>query len=114
MGELGLSAHRSRHRTVTTQREQGAQVAANLLLQDVSADHPHHKWTTETTSMWTHEGWLDLAVVLDVFSRLVGGVGYGSQTGCTTGREGMGQGSGSPLPTSGIASSLRPWQDLQQ
>src|SRR5258706_2343986 len=34
---------------------------------------PHHKWTTETTSMWTQEGWLDLAVVLDWLYRLVVG-----------------------------------------
>jgi putative transposase len=51
MGELGLFAHRSRHHTVTTKREQGAQVAANLLQQDVSADRPNQKWTTDTTSI---------------------------------------------------------------
>ena len=51
MGELGLSAQCSRHRTVTTKSEQGAQVAANLLQQDVSADHPNQNWTADTTSI---------------------------------------------------------------
>jgi putative transposase len=73
MGELGLSAQHSRHRTVTTKSEKGAQVAANLLQQDFSADHPNQKWTTDTTYIWTQEGWLYLAVVLDLFSRMVVG-----------------------------------------
>jgi putative transposase len=73
MRELGLNASPSRHRTVTTQSKQGAPVAANLLQQDFHADHPNQKWTTDTTYIWTQEGWLYLAVVLDLFSRMVVG-----------------------------------------
>ena len=73
MRELGLSAQLPKHRTVTTHRETGAPVAANLLQQDFHADRPTQKWTTDTTSIWTQEGWLSLAVVLDLFSRMVGG-----------------------------------------
>ncbi len=73
MREMGLVAKRPRHRTVTTKREQGAAVAANLLQQDFHADQPNQKWTTDTTYIWTQEGWLYLAVVLDLFSRLVVG-----------------------------------------
>lgn len=47
--------------------------SANLLQQDFHADHPNEKWTTDTTSIWTQEGWLFLAVVLDLFSRMVVG-----------------------------------------
>lgn len=62
-----------RHCTVTTRSEPGAQVAPNLLQRDFSAEQPNAKWVADTTSIWTAEGWLYLAVVLDRFSRLVGG-----------------------------------------
>ncbi len=73
MREQGLFAHRPRHRTVTTKSESGAQVAPNLLQRDFSADQPDKKWVADTTYIWTAEGWLDLAGVLDLFSRMVGG-----------------------------------------
>lgn len=73
MRELEVVAKRPRHPTVTTKSEQGASVAANLLQQDFHADQPNQKWTTDTTSIWTQEGWLYLAVVLDLFSRMVVG-----------------------------------------
>jgi putative transposase len=73
MREQGLFAHRPRHRTVTTQSEPGAQVAPNLLQRDFSADQPNTTWVADTTYIWTAEGWLYLAVVLDLFSRMVVG-----------------------------------------
>src|SRR5438309_6696629 len=73
MRELELVAKRPRHRTVTTKSEEGASVAPNLLQQDFHADQPNQKWTSDTTYIWTQEGWLYLAVVLDLFSRMVVG-----------------------------------------
>jgi transposase InsO family protein len=73
MQEQGLFAKRPRHRTITTQSEPGAQVAPNLLQRDFSADEPNRKWVVDTTYLWTAEGWLYLAVVLDLFSRMVVG-----------------------------------------
>jgi putative transposase len=73
MRELELVAKRSRHRTVTTQVEEGATFAPNLLQRDFHADEPDQKWTSDTTYIWTQEGWLFLAVVLDLFSRMVVG-----------------------------------------
>jgi len=73
MRELGICAQLPKHRTITTQSEKGAPVAANLLQQDFHADRPNQKWTTDTTYIWTQEGWFYLAVVLDVFSRMVVG-----------------------------------------
>ncbi len=58
---------------VTTKSEEGAAIAPNLLQQDFHADQPHQKWTTDTNYIWTQEGWLYLAVVLDLFSRMVVG-----------------------------------------
>ncbi len=73
MREQGLFAQRPRHRTITTKSEPGAQVAPNLLQRDFSADQPNTKWVADTTYIWTAEGWLYLAVVLDLFSRMVVG-----------------------------------------
>jgi putative transposase len=71
MRERGLSARRPRHRTITTKSEPGARVAPNLLDQEFSASRPNEKWTGDITAVWTYEGWLYLAVVLDLFSRRV-------------------------------------------
>jgi putative transposase len=73
MREQGLFAQRPRHRTITTKSEPEAQVAPNLLQRDFSADQPNTKWVADTTYIWTAEGWLFLAVVLDLFSRMVVG-----------------------------------------
>ncbi len=71
MRERGLSARRPRHRTITTKSDPGARVAPNLLDQDFTASRPDEKWTGDITAVWTYEGWLYLAVVLDLFSRRV-------------------------------------------
>ena len=71
MRERGVSAHRRRHRTITTKSEPGARVAPNLLDQAFTASRPNEKWTGASTAIWTYEGWLYLAVVLDLFSRRV-------------------------------------------
>jgi putative transposase len=71
MREQGLSASRRRHRTITTHSETGARVAPNLLNQEFTASRPNEKWTGDITAIWTYEGWLYLAVVLDLYSRRV-------------------------------------------
>jgi putative transposase len=71
MREQGLSACRRRHRTITTKSELGARVAPNVLDQDFTASRPNEKWTGDITAIWTYEGWLYLAVVLDLYSRRV-------------------------------------------
>jgi len=48
-------------------------VAPNLLEQDFSAQKPNEKWVSDTTYVWTDEGWLYLAVVMDLYSRRVVG-----------------------------------------
>jgi len=73
MREQGLAARRPRHRTITTQSEQCAEVASDLLQRNFSVDQPNSKWVSGTTSIWTAEGWLYLAVALDLFSRKVAG-----------------------------------------
>src|SRR5947209_18690600 len=71
MRERGLSARRRHQKPITTKSEPGARVAPNLLDQDFTASRPDEKWTGDITAVWTSEGWLYLAVVLDLFSRRV-------------------------------------------
>ena len=46
-------------------------IAPNLLDQDFSADGPNQKWAGDISYIWTNEGWLYLAVILDLYSRRV-------------------------------------------
>jgi putative transposase len=64
---------RQRHKAhpVTTQRQPGVMPAPNRLNQDFVAQAPNQKWVSDFTYIETGEGWLYLAVVLDLFSRKV-------------------------------------------
>jgi transposase InsO family protein len=55
----------------TTQRQAGVVPAPNLLKQEFSASAPNQKWVSDFTYIETGQGWLYLAVVLDLFSRKV-------------------------------------------
>jgi putative transposase len=47
--------------------------AANVLDRQFSADRPNQKWIADFTYVWTAEGWLYVAAVIDLFSRRVVG-----------------------------------------
>lgn len=57
----------------TTKQAAGARFAPNLLKQDFSAGQPNEKWAADITYIDTAEGWLYLAIILDLFSRRVVG-----------------------------------------
>jgi transposase InsO family protein len=48
-------------------------VAANLLAREFDVDAPNRVWGSDITYLWTMEGWLYLAVVIDLYSRKVVG-----------------------------------------
>lgn len=58
--------------------ELAAQAAANLLQQDFSADAPNEKWVADMSYIRTMQGWLYIAVVIDLFSRKVVGLSMGN------------------------------------
>ena len=74
MRELGLEGCRKRRFRATTDSRHRFPVAPNLLMRDFEVDAPNTAWATDITYLATLEGWLYLAVVLDLFSRRV--VGY--------------------------------------
>jgi putative transposase len=73
MQQLGLSAQIKRRSKPTTRSDPHARFARNLLNRDFVADEPNHKWVTDTKAVETAEGWLYVAVILDLFSRRVVG-----------------------------------------
>ena len=73
MQQLGLSAQVKKRHKPTTQSSPSGRFAPNLLNREFAADLPNQKWVTDTTAIPTAEGWLYLAVIIDLFSRLVVG-----------------------------------------
>lgn len=57
-------------------------IAANVIDRQVKADAPKQKWIADFTYIWTAEGWLYAAVVLDLYSRRV--VGSSMQASMTS------------------------------
>mgnify|MGYP003451934244 FL=1 len=68
-----LRAKAARKYKATTNSNHNLPVAPNLLEQDFTAPAANQKWVSDITYVWTDEGWLYLAVVLDLYSRLVVG-----------------------------------------
>ena len=54
-------------------------VAPKKLNRKFGAEAPNRKWAGDITGIWTSEGWLYLAVILDIYSRLVVGWAMGAQ-----------------------------------
>jgi putative transposase len=73
MRENGLKARQKRRFKRTTDSHHAFPIAPNLLDQDFSATRPNQKWNADISYVWTNEGWLYLAVVLDLFARRVVG-----------------------------------------
>ncbi|MBG0958353.1 MULTISPECIES: IS3-like element ISEc16 family transposase [Escherichia] len=66
-----LRAKASRKFSPVSYRAHGLPVLENLLEQDFSASGPNQKWAGDITYLRTDEGWLYLAVVIDLWSRAV-------------------------------------------
>jgi len=73
MKENGLQARARKKFRATTDSDHGLPVSQNLLERNFRADAPNRIWTGDITYCWTDEGWLYLAVVIDLFSRQVVG-----------------------------------------
>ena len=79
MRENGLQARQKRRFKRTTDSEHAWPVAPNLIDQDFTATGPNQKWGADISYVWTREGWLYLAVVIDLFSRRVVGWSVGDR-----------------------------------
>ena len=73
MRERGLAARMRRKYKVTTDSSHSLPLAENVLNREFEQANPDRVWLADVTYIWTQEGWLYLAAVLDVYSRKVVG-----------------------------------------
>ncbi len=69
----GLKAKQTRRYKATTKRKRSHPVAPNVLKRDFEACRPNEKWLADITYIPTQEGWLYLAVIMDMYSRYIVG-----------------------------------------
>lgn len=67
------SRRRPQRRAHTTDSRHNRPIAPNRLARDFSADAPNEKWLGDILGIWTDEGWLYLAALLDTYSRFIVG-----------------------------------------
>jgi len=82
MRRLELRVKSRKRFKITTDSKHDFPVAPNHLNREFQVDVPDKVWTSDITYLWTRQGWLYLAVILDLFSRKV--VGWSLQPTMTT------------------------------
>ena len=73
MREHGIRARHKRRWRATTDSKHSLPVAADLIGRDFAPARPNQSWGADITYLWTDEGWLYLAVVMDFFNREIVG-----------------------------------------
>lgn len=86
-GLMRINALRARPRRFGKPKDDGERsvIADNILDRDFQADRANQKWLADFTYIWTAEGWLYVAFVLDLFSRRVVGWSMKAERGCISG-----------------------------
>lgn len=79
MREHGMKGKKRRHFKVTTLSKHNYPVAPNLLNRRFKTERPNQAWAGDITAISTAEGWLYLAVVIDLYSRRVIGWSMGNK-----------------------------------
>ena len=73
MRREGIVGRRKKRFRKTTDSNHSHPIAPNVLERKFDVELPNTAWVTDVTYVWTHEGWLYLAAILDLFSRRVVG-----------------------------------------
>ena len=73
MRENGIRARHKRRYKATTDSKHTLPVAPNVLDRNFTPKAPNQAWGADLTYVWTDEGWLYLAIVLDLFNREIVG-----------------------------------------
>ena len=73
MREHDIRARHKRRWKATTDSKHGLPVAPNVVARNFAPEAPNRLWSADLTYLWTDEGWLYLAVVIDLFNREVVG-----------------------------------------
>lgn len=73
MREHGIAGRKKKRFKKTTDSNHPDPIAPNVLERNFHVELPNAAWVTDVTYVFTHQGWLYLAVILDLFSRRVVG-----------------------------------------
>ena len=82
MKRLKLKVVQRQAYKVTTLRKHHHEVAANQINQDFNPEQPNQVWAGDVTYLRTHQGWLYLAIVMDLYSRRI--IGWAMDKRMTT------------------------------
>jgi putative transposase len=103
MRQAGLVVRRHpRRRPVTTDSRHSSLVAPNLLARQFDVDQPDQVWAGDITYVWTAEGWLYVAVLLDLYARKVVGWAMSSHVDVTLVQEALRMALGRRQPAAGL------------
>ena len=87
---------------VTTDSRHGSAVAPNLLARQFAGGQPNQVWVGDIADVWTAEGWLDVAVLLDLYARNVVGWAMSSHVDAALVQEALRMALGRRRPSAGL------------
>ena len=90
------------HHPVTTDSRHGYAVAPNLLARQFTVGQPNQVWVGDITYVWTAEGWLYVAVLLDLYARKVVGWAMSSHVDAALVQEALRMALGRRRPSAGL------------
>lgn len=79
MREAGIRSKLAKKFKATTNSRHNLPVAENILNRDFRADRPNQKMVSDITYLWTEEGWLYIAGILDLYGQKVVGLSMGER-----------------------------------
>jgi putative transposase len=97
-----VSQARKRKRPVTTQRAPGKLAAPNILAQDFTTNRPNEVWLADITYVDTWEGWLYLALIMDLYARPIVGWSMADHLEATLVEQALLMALGRRLPEAGL------------
>ncbi len=74
MREAGIRSKVARKFRATTNSRHSLPVAENILNREFDADRPNQKMVSDITYLWTDEGWLYVAAVMDLYGQIIVGL----------------------------------------
>lgn len=102
MRREGIFARRKRRFQRTTDSNHPDPIAPNILDRNFEIGLPNTAWVTDVTYVWTYEGWLYLAAILDLYSRRVVGWAASANNDCALALEALARATSTRSPSVGL------------